>query len=97
MDLGYARITTPKQELARQIDALTKAGINPPANVYADKKSGATTERPELQLRSNGRCDRGAHPRPAAAPSASRGGSRTGLAAIATRGRSTASEPSRHE
>ncbi|RZL75628.1 MAG: hypothetical protein EOP32_31040 [Rhodococcus sp. (in: high G+C Gram-positive bacteria)] len=90
-------MTTPKQELARQIDALTKAGINPTRTSTRTRSPGATTECPELQLRSNGRCDRGAHPRPAAAPSASRGGSRTGLAAIATRGRSTASEPSWHE
>ena len=48
MELGYARVSTSKQDLARQIDALTKAGIDP-ANVYVDKKSGATTERPGLQ------------------------------------------------
>jgi DNA invertase Pin-like site-specific DNA recombinase len=48
MELGYARVSTTKQDLARQIDALTKAGIDP-ANLYVDKKSGATTERPGLQ------------------------------------------------
>ncbi|MEZ5151213.1 recombinase family protein [Rhodococcus zopfii] len=48
MELGYARVSTSKQDLARQIDALTKAGIDP-ANVYVDKKSGATTERSGLQ------------------------------------------------
>lgn len=46
--MGYARVSTSKQDLARQIDALTKAGIDP-ANVYVDKKSGATTERSGLQ------------------------------------------------
>lgn len=48
MELGYARVSTSKQDLSRQIDALTKAGIDP-ANVYVDKKSGATTERAGLQ------------------------------------------------
>ncbi|MGV9870582.1 recombinase family protein [Rhodococcus koreensis] len=48
MELGYARVSTTKQDLARQIDALTKAGIDQ-ANIYVDKKSGATTERPGLQ------------------------------------------------
>ena len=48
MELGYARVSTSKQDLTRQIDALTKAGIDQ-ANIYVDKKSGATTERPGLQ------------------------------------------------
>ncbi|QSE87873.1 recombinase family protein (plasmid) [Rhodococcus pseudokoreensis] len=48
MELGYARVSTSKQDLARQIDALTKAGIEQ-AHIYVDKKSGATTERPGLQ------------------------------------------------
>ncbi|WP_072844546.1 recombinase family protein [Rhodococcus tukisamuensis] len=47
MELGYARVSTTKQDLDRQIDALTKAGIDP-ANIYVDKKSGATTDRPGL-------------------------------------------------
>ena len=47
MELGYARVSTTKQELDRQIDALSKAGIDP-ANIYVDKKSGATTDRPGL-------------------------------------------------
>ncbi|MFI2637048.1 recombinase family protein, partial [Streptomyces collinus] len=38
MELGYARVSTTKQELDRQIDALSKAGIDP-ANIYVDKKS----------------------------------------------------------
>lgn len=41
-------MSTTKQDLARQIDALTKAGIDP-ANLYVDKKSGATTYRSGLQ------------------------------------------------
>ncbi|UOT03891.1 MULTISPECIES: recombinase family protein [Rhodococcus] len=47
MELGYARVSTSTQDLARQIDALTKAGVDP-ANIYVDKKSGATTEHPGL-------------------------------------------------
>ncbi|ANS31327.1 site-specific recombinase [Rhodococcus opacus] len=48
MELGYARVSTSKQDLTRQIDALRKAGVDH-ANVYVDKKSGATTDRPGLQ------------------------------------------------
>jgi len=47
MDLGYARVSTAKQDLDRQIDALTTAGIDP-ARIWVDKKSGATTDRPGL-------------------------------------------------
>ena len=48
MDLGYARVSTTKQDLDRQIDALTTAGIDP-ARIWVDKKSGATTDRPGLR------------------------------------------------
>ena len=50
MDLGYARVSTVKQDLDRQLDALAKAGI-PPERIYMDKKSGAgaTATRPGLQ------------------------------------------------
>ncbi|QRI79257.1 MULTISPECIES: recombinase family protein [Rhodococcus] len=47
MELGYARVSTTKQDLERQIDALTTAGVDP-ARIYVDKKSGATTDRPGL-------------------------------------------------
>ncbi|KAF0957344.1 recombinase family protein [Rhodococcus sp. T7] len=47
MELGYARAAS-KQDLGRQFDALTTAGIDR-ANIYVDKKSGTTTERPGLQ------------------------------------------------
>lgn len=47
VELGYARVSTTKQDLDRQIDALTTAGIDP-TNIYVDKKSGATTDRPGL-------------------------------------------------
>jgi len=48
MDLGYARVSTVKQDLDRQIHALKQAGI-PPERIYVDKKSGATTNRAGLQ------------------------------------------------
>ncbi len=48
MELGYARVSTVKQDLERQVDALTTAGIAAEL-VYLDKKSGATTDRPGLR------------------------------------------------
>ena len=47
MELGYARVSTAKQDLDRQIDALRAVGIVP-ERIYVDKKSGATTDRPGL-------------------------------------------------
>ncbi|WP_272026304.1 recombinase family protein [Kocuria rosea] len=47
MELGYARVSTAKQDLDRQIDALRQVGIAP-ERIYVDKKSGATTDRPGL-------------------------------------------------
>lgn len=47
MELGYARVSTTRQDLDRQIDALTTAGVDP-QRIYVDKKSGATTDRPGL-------------------------------------------------
>jgi len=47
VDLGYARVSTAKQDLDRQLDALHQAGIAP-ERVYLDRKSGATTDRPGL-------------------------------------------------
>jgi len=49
VDLGYARVSTAKQDLDRQVDALTAAGV-PAERIYLDKKSGATTDRPGLRL-----------------------------------------------
>jgi len=46
---GYARVSTAKQDLDRQIDALTTAGI-PTERIYLDKKSGATTDRLGLRV-----------------------------------------------
>ena len=48
MELGYARVSTTKQDLERQVDALHKVGIASD-RVYLDKKSGATTDRPGLR------------------------------------------------
>lgn len=48
VDLGYARVSTAKQDLDRQVDALHQAGI-PAERIYLDKKSGATNDRPGLK------------------------------------------------
>jgi DNA invertase Pin-like site-specific DNA recombinase len=48
VELGYARVSTAKQDLDRQVDALRQAGIAP-ERIYLDKKSGATTDRPGLR------------------------------------------------
>lgn len=47
MNYGYARVSTTQQDLDRQLDALTKAGIDN-KRIYRDKKSGATADRPGL-------------------------------------------------
>ncbi|MEU3077706.1 recombinase family protein [Streptomyces laurentii] len=47
LELAYARVSTTKQSLERQLDALGAAGI-PESRTYVDKKSGATVERPGL-------------------------------------------------
>ncbi|MEO9249153.1 recombinase family protein [Citricoccus nitrophenolicus] len=47
MEIGYARVSTTKQDLDRQIDALRQEGIEA-KRIYIDKKSGATTNRPGL-------------------------------------------------
>ena len=38
MTYGYVRVSSPDQNLDRQIDALTKLAIKP-TNIYADKKA----------------------------------------------------------
>jgi DNA invertase Pin-like site-specific DNA recombinase len=48
VELGYARVSTAKRDLDRQVDALRRAGIAPEW-IYLDKKSGATTDRPGLK------------------------------------------------
>jgi len=47
VDLRYAAVSTAKQDLDRQVDALHQVGI-PPERVYLDRKFGATTGRPGL-------------------------------------------------
>lgn len=47
MDLGYARVSTAKQDLTRQRAALSEAGIAD-ACIWADKKTGASADRPGL-------------------------------------------------
>jgi DNA invertase Pin-like site-specific DNA recombinase len=41
LHLGYARVSTTRQSLERQLDALTAAGISA-RRIYADKKTGTT-------------------------------------------------------
>ena len=48
VELGHARVSTAKQDLDRQVDALLRAGIAP-ERIFLDKKSGATTDRPGLK------------------------------------------------
>ena len=48
VELGYARVSTAKQDLDRQIEALADAGIAR-ERIYVDKKSGATVDRPGLR------------------------------------------------
>ncbi|MGE2643748.1 recombinase family protein, partial [Escherichia coli] len=45
MLLGYARVSTKKQNLNRQIDALEQAGCDV---VYMEKETGTKRNRPEL-------------------------------------------------
>lgn len=47
MEIGYARVSSTKQDLTRQLAALEAIGI-PSEQIHVDKKSGATTARPGL-------------------------------------------------
>jgi DNA invertase Pin-like site-specific DNA recombinase len=47
LDLGYARVSTTKQSLERQLDALTATGI-PDERIFTDKKTGTTIGRGSL-------------------------------------------------
>lgn len=46
MKIGYARVSSKEQNLARQIEALQEAGCE---KIYTDKISGKNFERPEYQ------------------------------------------------
>jgi DNA invertase Pin-like site-specific DNA recombinase len=46
-DLGYARVSSTKQSLDRQLAALADAGISN-SRIYVDRKTGATVDRPGL-------------------------------------------------
>jgi len=48
VELGYARVSTARQDLARQIDALTAVGIAA-ERIYLDNESGAMVDRPGLR------------------------------------------------
>jgi len=48
VELGYARMSTARQDLERQIDALTAVGIDR-ERIYLDKRSGAAVDRPGLR------------------------------------------------
>jgi DNA invertase Pin-like site-specific DNA recombinase len=47
LDLGYARASTTRQSLERQLDALESAGI-PDQRIWTDKKTGTSIEREGL-------------------------------------------------
>ena len=48
MEIGYARVSTTRQDLERQIHALEAVGIAA-ERIFVDKKSGTTTDRPGLR------------------------------------------------
>lgn len=45
MTIGYARVSTQDQELARQVDALNQYGVE---EIYTEKMTGTKADRPEL-------------------------------------------------
>ena len=47
MDFAYCRVSTQEQNLDLQLDAMKAAGIDP-ANIFTDKVSGATKDRPQF-------------------------------------------------
>ncbi|HKS46222.1 MAG TPA: recombinase family protein, partial [Amycolatopsis sp.] len=49
MLIGYGRVSTAEQNPAHQIDALTRAGVEP-NDIHIDSASGAKASRPKLDL-----------------------------------------------
>lgn len=49
MSIGYARVSTPDQNPAHQIDALIRAGVAE-RDVHVDTASGAKASRPKFDL-----------------------------------------------
>jgi DNA invertase Pin-like site-specific DNA recombinase len=47
--IGYARVSTAEQNLAMQLDALSKAGVLDD-NLYSEHVSGAAQRRPQLEM-----------------------------------------------
>lgn len=47
MNIGYARVSTQGQKLDRQLDIIQAAGVDI-RNIYQDKITGTTKDRPEL-------------------------------------------------
>lgn len=50
MKVGYARVSTERQDTALQAEALTKAGV---VKVYEENESGGRWDRPEIPAYSN--------------------------------------------
>jgi len=48
VEIGYARVSTTKQDLQRQVHALEQVGIEA-SRIFVDKKSGTTIDRPGLR------------------------------------------------
>ncbi|MEU4779248.1 recombinase family protein [Micromonospora sp. NPDC023633] len=48
LELGYARVSTTKQHLDRQIDAILKVGV-PMERLYVDKRTGSSVDREGLK------------------------------------------------
>jgi DNA invertase Pin-like site-specific DNA recombinase len=46
---GYARVSTPQQNLSRQIEELSKYVPNPDDNIHIDRASGSNMNRPGYQ------------------------------------------------
>ena len=45
-NIGYARVSTPRQDIALQVNALENFGVT---KIYSEKLSGKTSYKPELE------------------------------------------------